>query len=309
MTQTYKTRYFNSIERVEGSGVLRKTSRDFDKLKAEYDYWYALPSAVSKYFVQPINFTSDSYVSSYDMEELPVANAAEQLVTGAMSNKSFSELFNQIQTYRDVAASYSRDPRVVSFFGSAIVLGKTAARVESLNNSIWRSSSHSVLLKMNGITPDDLLVELGEKYEKYSKVRKTKKVVLSHGDLTLSNILWDESNCSISLVDPKGIEYMYLDEYYDLAKLSQSLLGKYDYILYGKYDLTLKHCALEIYSSPEDQYKESVFKDYLEANDISLELLRVYEASLFLSMIPMHLEDLQRVAALLVNCKNILNSL
>ncbi len=309
MTRSYKTRYFNSLEKLENSEKLRKTSRDHEKLRAEYDYWYMLPDGISKYFVKPENFLCDGFTSSYDMKEYQLQNAAEQLVSGEMSNISFDALFARIADYLNVAASYTKNYDTTSFFGSSIVLGKTASRIKNLNSSIWGASSQSVLLKLSGTTPDDLLQELSVKYEKYKSLRSSNRAVLSHGDLTLSNILWDQESNSIVLVDPKGVDYMYLDEYYDLAKLSQSILGKYDYILYGKYDLNLKYGTFDLHLNDDDLHKENVFKDYLEAKGINLELLRVYEASLFLSMVPLHLEDLQRVSALLINCKNILNSL
>lgn len=309
MNQTYKTRFFNSIEIIDGTEDLRKTSRDHDKLRAEYDYWHSLPDDVAGYFVEPKNFMCDGFVSSYDMKDCGVANAAEQIVTGQMTTESFDLMFANIAKYRETAAKYSMPTKSVSSYGRSLVLGKTSSRVRDLNNSIWTSSSQSVLLKLNGITADDLLVELQDKYEKYSSSRNIDRVLLSHGDLTLSNVLWNEQSKSIALIDPKGLDYMYLDEYYDLAKLSQSLLGKYDYILYGKYTLSLRDATLCIDTVDGDPHKERVFISYLERHGVDYNLLRVYEASLFLSMVPLHLDDLQRVSALLINCKNILSSL
>jgi hypothetical protein len=52
MDEEYKTRYFNKIEYVEDKNLLKKSSTNIEKIKAEYDYYYNLPVNIQKYFVQ-----------------------------------------------------------------------------------------------------------------------------------------------------------------------------------------------------------------------------------------------------------------
>jgi hypothetical protein len=101
---------------------------------------------------------------------------------------------------------------------------------------------------------------------------------------------------------------MYMDEYYDLAKLSQSINGRYEDIIHGDYSLDINSGHLS-FPKEQDVEKQKIFNDYVKAEGVDLDLLRVYEASLFLSMLPMHLDDPQRIAAFLVNCKSILTNL
>ena len=65
--------------------------------------------------------------------------------------------------------------------------------------------------------------------------KQTFNKIISHGDLCMSNILWSDEMNIIKFIDPKGSEYMMLDEYYDIAKLSHSIVGNYDQIIYENY--------------------------------------------------------------------------
>ena len=67
-----------------------------------------------------------------------------------------------------------------------------------------------------------------------------------HGDLCFSNILTDSSN-TIKFVDPEGLNDNFnsnnkiIGDYrYDIAKFGHSLVGNYDYIVTGFYNLKKK---------------------------------------------------------------------
>jgi hypothetical protein len=112
----------------------------------------------------------------------------------------------------------------------------------------------------------------------------------------------------MKLVDPKGKDYLYMDEYYDLAKLSQSINGNYDDIVYENYSFDIDSATLEI-ARKQNDHQQQTFKEYLKNEGIDVNLVRIYEASLFLSMLPFHLDDQQRMAAFLVNCNKILENI
>ncbi len=305
---TYKSRYFNKIESLEFFGYVRKLSKDITKLKAEYDYWYALPENIQHYFVQPFGFRLDGEVAYYYMEELHVKNAADLLISGELSDASFERLFKKIEDYRKVLPEEPSLDSQVDENAKFLVLEKTKERIEELKTSSWYKSSYALKLEEKKITLDSLYKELEEKFTNHYPNRLVKRIILSHGDLTLSNILWEDSIKLMKLVDPKGANYMYMDEYYDLAKLSQSVFGNYDDIVSGKYFFDADSAILSIHR-PESSHQKNVFKHYLAQQNIDFKLLRVYEASLFLSMLPFHLDDQQRIAAFLVNCKKILKNL
>jgi hypothetical protein len=306
----YKTRYFNTIEETDSPGVLVKKSSDTKKIQEEYEYWYALPKELRQYFVKPYSFKLENNIASYYMEEVRADSAGAQLAAGNMSDESFSSFFASLVKFREISTSYSinDDELDVDKNSKFLILEKTKARLDELENTYWVDSRYASSLMDAGVSGSLLYSLLVSVFtDKYSN-RMSKRVVLSHGDLTLSNILWDYETDVFKLIDPRGKSYLYMDEYYDLAKLSQSINGRYEDIIHGDYSLDVNRGELS-FPKEQDTEQQKIFKDYLEAEGIDLDLLRVYEASLFLSMLPMHLDDPQRIAAFLVNCKSILNNL
>ena len=117
-------------------------------------------------------------------------------------------------------------------------------------------------------------------YEKIAARPAENALAIGHGDLCFSNILYSREANLLKLIDPKGAlneEDMYTDVYYDLAKLSHSICGCYD-----------------------------LFKNYLEKNGFDYVRVRLYEASLFLSMLPYHMDQPGKVFGFLMNAIRIL---
>ena len=61
----------------------------------------------------------------------------------------------------------------------------------------------------------------------------SKGSLFSHGDLCFSNMILSEAEDSIVFIDPRGGD-SFRTPYYDLAKISHSLLGGYDHIINNK---------------------------------------------------------------------------
>jgi thiamine kinase-like enzyme len=305
MSLQFRTRYFNTVEEIPFFGYLRKVSKDNVKLKAEFDFWYELPDDIKHFFVQPFNFHLDGEVSYYYMEHYRVKNAADQILEGELSDAGFERLLNKIKDYRKVLPQEPVLDTQVDDNARYLVLEKTKDRIKELNDSSWKKSSYAMELESKGITPESLYEELVSKFESSYVRRVTKRIILSHGDLVMSNILYEDSIGLMKLVDPKGLDFMYMDEYYDLAKLSQCIMGNYDDIVCGHYEINIGLEKVMI-ERPENAFRRSLFKNYLLSQSVDFKLLRVYEASLFLSMLPYHIDDHKRIAAFLLNCKKIL---
>ena len=140
---------------------------------------------------------------------------------------------------------------------------------------------------------------------KYSKI---------HGDLILSNILFDPQRMTIKLIDPRG-EYgessSYGDVRYDLAKMLHSLDGRYESIINNLF--RIEYNEVIFYSNDE---KDNCFKEatktlikFAESNGIPSRELYIIEASLFLSMLPLHASNMQQQKAFYLTATRILRSL
>lgn len=123
-----------------------------------------------------------------------------------------------------------------------------------------------------------------------------------HGDLCLPNILVEEEHKFLRLVDPRGKfgDFdIYGDWRYDLAKLLHSLEGNYDFIIEDEFKVNVHDAAIDYEMNFDfSEYREKFFKVF-ENQLRNLPALRLIEATLFLSMIPLHENSLSRQQVML----------
>ena len=109
----------------------------------------------------------------------------------------------------------------------------------------------------------------------------------------------------MKLIDPKGAlceEDLYTHPYYDLAKLSHSICGRYDFFNNGLYEIKLdSDMKLSLELNFDNSAYVKLFRKYLEENGFDYLTVRLYEASLFLSMLPLHMDNVQKTFGFLLN--------
>lgn len=304
----FKTRYFNTIERVERIGCLKKISKHINKIKEEYEYYYLLPETVQRFFIQPFGFTVQGEVAYYYMEESHARDFGIQAASKEISDAEFLRLLEQIQIFRNCLPDEPVLDIQVDKNARELVLTKTKERLQELKESDWYKSKYAIAIEESENSLDACYKLLEEKFEALYPQRVYKRIVLSHGDLTFNNILWDDANNYFKLIDPRGSSSMYMDEYYDLAKLSQSINGGYDDIIHNNYSINRSDMSLYIDGGFSPRVT-GAFKMYVEHNKINYKLLRVYESALFLSLAVHHVDDHQRVAAFILNAARILKKI
>ena len=308
----YITRAYNNIFIDGKKNILIKSSTNIEKIKSEHDYYWKLPHNIMRYFAMPFNFKNNNIRAEYSMEIFKIYDVAGQYVLGSLNAKSFKELLERIKSFQDECHESSIEEKSnVDVMQESIdlILNKIDTRIQELESyDTWTSSDFNKKLTSMHITPSTLKERVVIAFGKYSGSRKTFVKKISHGDLCFSNILWDYDNKIMKLIDPKGVEYLYMDEYYDIAKLSHSINGFYDYIIHELYEFDYIHQKL-IFTAEKNQEILNLFKDYLDEKNIDYKLMRTFEASIFLSMLPNHAENDQRVAAFMLTCHNILKEL
>ena len=122
----------------------------------------------------------------------------------------------------------------------------------------------------------------------------------------------DNNLSFIKVIDPRGKfgSYdIYGDERYELAKLFHSVDGKYDYIIKDMFELN--YHDQEIYfklNSPQLQFDlyELLIKTF-DIDEKRLKEIELIESLLFLSMIPLHKENLNHQYAMLATGIKILD--
>ena len=115
----------------------------------------------------------------------------------------------------------------------------------------------------------------------------------------------------LKFIDVKGAtkeEDLWTDPYYDLAKLSHSVCGNYDFFNYDMVEINMNQdLNIDIKIEKRDTTKFiKLFKDKLEENGFNYKLVRLFEASLFLSMLPLHIDNVKKVVGFIMNAIHIL---
>lgn len=312
ITGHFDSRYFNALKGNEYT--LTKTSKNKKKIKAEYTFYHLLPEDMRFWFVMPFNYTETATTASYTMERLHMTDLAVKWVHGSMDEEEFSELMDRYFYFFRSRHEKPCDQAEYNATARALYVDKVNKRVAELKQCPEYARIEALL----AATPDadlDALVAryfaLKDKIESrhtYPAVR-----VIGHGDPCFSNALYNKATKTLKLIDPKGAlteAELWTNPYYDIAKLSHSVCGRYDFFNNGIYDIHIdEHFGYRLEIPFDNTKYVSVFRKKVAANGLDYLTVRIYEASLFLSMLPLHIDNPHKVFAFILNAKQILEEI
>ncbi len=302
-------RHFNSVKRSAGNIV--KFSRNKAKIKAEHDYFHLLPGAMKRWLVMPFDYSETELGASYTMERLMLLDMGQQWINGGMRVEEFRRFLEDIFRFID------ERPR------KKVTREQARANFDSLYRTKVEERFKEFQALDNYRFVDDMvrsatgLPSLESVYEQYYALLDEVSPAIpefeciGHGDSCFSNILYDRRTRLLKLIDPKGATaeaQLYADPMYDIAKLSHSIMGGYDFISNGLYDITLGADLKLHLHTPEAMYPEyaRLFVNELSTRDFDPRAVRLLEVSLFLSMLPLHRDNPRNVLAFVLVAINIL---
>lgn len=171
------------------------------------------------------------------------------------------------------------------------------------------------LLEVAEDTNIDFLVEkyfsLKKKIE--GRIQYPKEFVIGHGDPCFANALYNKSTKTLKFIDPRGAlteDELWTNPYYDIAKLSHSVCGKYDFFNNALFEIKVNSRFSYDLEIPFDNAEYiKIFKKKVEENGFDYLSVRIYEVSLFLSMLPLHIDNPHKVFGFILNLKNILKEI
>lgn len=313
ITGNFDSRYFNSLQGTQY--CLRKSSTNKKKIESEYKYYHLLPENMQSWFVMPYDYREDATTASYAMERLHMTDIAIKWVHGSIGKDEFSELmdmyfyfFNQRSKKEVTKEEYDR-------ISTSLYKDKVEQRISDLKK-LPEFKKIANLLANN-----DKLISIDAIYERYLNLKEKveKRVeypvvsVIGHGDPCFANAMYNRSTRTLKFIDPKGAlreEDLWTNAYYDIAKLSHSVCGRYDFFNNAMFDIAIDENFEYRLSIPFDneEYKE-IFKKKAEENGFDYWTVRLYEASLFLSMLPLHIDYPHKVFGFILNAVNILEEI
>ena len=301
----FDARYFNSLQ--GDSYTVTKRSSDKKKMKMEYSYYWLLPENMKNWMVMPYNYQEGDGWASYEMERMPMTDIAIRWTHGAVNTEELYKILDKTFYFINHRAQKKITEKEYHELQEKLYIKKLEMRTEKLK-------------KLPEYAKLEQLIKTGTEYKSIDDiVNHYKKIfvrtlnntklpslsVIGHGDLFFANMLYSKELNLLRLIDPKGAideKDLWTDPYYDIAKLSHSICGNYDFFNTDSYSITFnKDMLFELNVYTNNSKAKEIFRDFLKKNGYDYKLVRLYEASLFLSMLPLHIDNPKKVFGFILN--------
>lgn len=289
-------RSFNTIKIDEERGILTKKSENREKLINEIKWYLKLPDKIQylspRIYDYSLNW-EDPYV---DMEYYGYHTLHESFLYADLPLTRWKEIFKKLLFIITDMEQYKLTPSIGEVREAlySIYLNKTYERLDKLSND----ERFKVFFNNNIVINDKeykslnyYINILSDLIDKIILKDFNNEFTIIHGDLCFANILIEDNYNFMRIIDPRGSfgKYdIYGDPRYELAKLLHSLEGKYDFIIEDLFELNYNENNIQyrIFDKNNDIYEifKMVFKDKIK----NILPIRLIEATLFLSMIPLH---------------------
>ncbi len=308
---SFSSRYFNEIKYNYKRSSIIKTSKEIIKLKKELNFYKNIPSQLKVYFPHLLN-QAENEKDYIELEYLPYPNLAEIFLFRKTDANRWEKIVKSL--YEIYSSFYLKNKsQCFSHNASQLYSKKLQKRTEELNliidnlNNSYLKKIRNSGLKVNNQFLPSLNTTINEIQKELKVFEKKRNLFFGHGDLCFNNILIEPISGSIKLIDPKADfirknKIGYVDPFYDLAKLNHSFRCFYDSIVNNMFSISHNKdkYILKIFKPFNYEIANFYFQEIFLNNLIENELLRILTSNLFLSMVPLHKENEQKMEALII---------
>jgi dTDP-glucose pyrophosphorylase len=296
-------REFNDLSIDSVLGTVTKRSRYVEKFLDEINYLRLLPPELAVLFPRVLSFSTDWKDPYVTLEYYGYPTLAEVFVFENVDPGIWEQVFVHLREI--MLQGFMRHTRpLADDVVHEMYLGKTRKRLESMAgpDELLSLVRHAGPVVINGRTVPNIPA-LWERLEaEVERLAANVQGCVVHGDLCLSNILYDLRSRVCKLLDPRGsfgIAGIYGDPRYDVAKLYHSVYGMYDFIVNDLFDVSISGnvVELEIRSRPQHRHIEERFEKVFFAEFDRREILLI-TALLFASMPALHYDAPRRQMAM-----------
>jgi hypothetical protein len=309
-----ETRHFNASN-VENR-VFRKASTDIAKMEAEYRYFHVAPEPLKRFLLPTFDFSVQDGTANYAMEHLPIPDAALLLVHGSLDEVSFDGLLDRFFDFVDTRTVERIGSQHVREVAEREIWDKVERRVKDLLDlRLGRKLDASFGCVGPHGSVRDLVARAAPLVRRAIARDRSEALAFSHGDPCFSNILFQRSTGLFRLIDPRGAitaEAALMHPLYDLAKFSHSVLGGYDFINHGlfecRFDDTMT-LELNFDGDGPPAWMSRRFRTALAERGYDPWVVRAYELTLFLSLLPLHVDAPRKLPAFVLTAGKIIDEL
>lgn len=297
-------RSFNELEICDG--VVRKSGEPQIKIKAEANWFNAIPAAIKKFTPLLIDAGIKEDRFSYDLEYMSCMPLNELFVHGYNKSQDWKVIFCEIQKFFQAGQQVQHlDSALIAEDFQNLIQIKTFQRLNEFAKC--KEISLDEPLFYEGKELPSALMICNECINQIKSLPE--KVGVLHGDLCFSNMLFDSRSVRLKVIDPRGLDSnskltIYGDAKYDLAKLSHSVIGLYDFIISGHYKILhagTKEVSLYFDVDPSVKEIQDRFCKFEFLEGVSIQQIMPLVVLLFFSMLPLHSDRPDRQDAMWLN--------
>lgn len=310
-----QARAFNELQIDPMLGTICKRSSNPEKFIDEINYLRLLPADLAILFPRVLGFStawSDPWVV---MEYYGYPNLADVFLFENLDPAVWERIFAHLHAIlREGFAKHSRPLSRGAV--TDMYVRKTRLRLETMKCSpeLRNLVEYSGSVVINGREVQNLRGLWPRIEADVRALDTTARGTIIHGDLCLSNILYDLRSRICKLIDPRGSfgsVGLYGDPRYDVAKLWHSVHGLYDFIVNDLFRVSLNgnHAELTIRSTVahkdiEERFKQVFFDHERIATRREIDLVT---ALLFASMPALHADKPARQLAMYLRSLQLLD--
>jgi hypothetical protein len=284
-----------------------KSGRNPDKIVAEARWFDALPAPMRLHAPAFLGLREAEGKPSYALEYLYLPTLSDLYVFGRLSPVAWGRIFDAADEFlTGCAAQPAPDGTAEAVRG--LYGDKAMERLDAYARASGVDLGSPCRLDGKWLPSLERLARLAA--EAVPAVDPQRHLKLVHGDFCFSNILYDARASLVRVIDPRGLDAagqfsVFGDLRYDLGKLHHSVVGRYDHIIAGYYQLQRMGPLDFTLELPNDPALQAIEAEFLGRRFAGLDLVDAGTHAicvlLFLSMLPLHSDDPRRQQALLAN--------
>lgn len=296
-----KVRSFNSVIYDDIYGTIKKSSSNNEKIKQEINWYLNMPYELKIFSPRLVNYNFSNN-ANYEIEYYWYQSLWDLYLFWYLKDTVWYSIIDKLFFTLDLFKKYTTY-QPYSFFYD-MYYTKTIQRINKMKENIYFNELYNQdRIIINWVEYKNIhhfMINL----EKYIEILYDfKDITFIHWDFCLSNILYDTSNKIIKMIDPRWYFWelwVYWDIKYDIAKLRHSIVWSYDFIVSDLFKIEEKNnnFILKIYNEELHENISKYFDIKLQEKLWNIEIIKLIEALLFLTMIPLHSDNFERQKAM-----------
>jgi dTDP-glucose pyrophosphorylase len=309
-----RLRKFNRLDYNPTTGIITKSSTNVQKIRQEINWYLNMPDELKPLAPRILDHEVNEKSARYAMEYYGYQSLGDIFLYSYQDLAIWRSILRHLFVVIKMFKQHKAQIPFAAF--SDIYVTKTIDRLDQMKKQKdWARLLAMPEIRINGTTCKNIDHFLPTLPARVKKLYKKQDMAFLHGDMCLSNILYDAQSRLIKLVDPRGYfgkMGVYGDIKYDLGKLRHSFDGYYEFIISDLFKLTELapgDFTFEVYVEEYHKQLAALFDRMLSEAGYRVQDAMLIEALLFISMIPLHANAPLRQKAMYITGIRLLNQL